>query len=134
MFGIIGCNFLSFHSFQVDVKNKRFSEPERSEFTSPRKNTSSRADSATTGFEHCSQSFISHPAVTEQNETDLSPLEERFNVKLKSTNANIGKTNSELKSKLLNRKACSASAAQQSKIDPSIKHRPTKSLNKKQLK
>ena len=79
-FGIIGCDFLTFHSFQIDVKNKRLSEPERSEFTPPHKNTSSRADSATTGFKHCSQSFISHPAVTEQNETDLSSLEKRLNV------------------------------------------------------
>ena len=102
-FGIIGCDFLTSYTFQVDVKNKRLSEPERSEFNPPHENMSSRADSATTGFEHCSQSFISHPAVTEQNETDLSPLEERFNVKLKSTNANMGETNSELKSQLLNR-------------------------------
>ena len=132
-FGIIGCDFLTFYSIQVDVKNKRLSEPERSEFNPLHENTSNRADSATAGFEHCSQSFISHPAVTEQNETDLSPPEERFNVKLKSTNTNIGETNSELKSQLLNREASSASAAQQSKIEPSIKHRPTPlSLTKEQ--
>ena len=132
-FGIIGCDFLTFHSFQVDVKNKRLSEPERSEFNPPHKNTSSRADSATAGFEHCSQSFNSHSAVTEQNKTDLSPPEERFNGKLKSTNTNIGETNSELKSQLLNREASSAFATQQSTIKPSIKHRPTPlSLNKEQ--
>ena len=132
-FEIICCDFLTFHSFQVDVKNKRLSEPERSEFNSPHKNTSSRADSATTGFEHCSQSFISHFAVTEQNKTDLSPPEERFNVKLKSTNTNIGETNSELKSQLLNSEASSAFTAQQSTIEPSIKHRLTPlSLNKEQ--
>ena len=132
-FGIIGCDFLTFHSFQVDVKNKRLSEPERSEFNPPHKNTSSRADSATTGFEHCSQYFISLSAVTEQNKTDLSRPEERFNVKLKSTNTNIGETNFGLKSQLLNREASSASAAQQSKIEPYIKHGPTPlSLNKQQ--
>ena len=132
-FGIIGCDCLTFLSFQVDVKNKRLSEPERSEFNPPHKNTSSRADSATAGFEHCSQSFISHSAVTEQNKTDLSPPEGRFNVKLKSTNTNIGETNSELKSQLLNREASSAFATQQSTIKPSIKHRPTPlSLNKEQ--
>ena len=152
--------FLTFHSFQVDVKNKRLSEPERSEFNPLHENTSSRADSATAGFEHCSQSctelevdmasqkstmkdvkmlqycsqsFILHSAVTEQNETDLSPPEERFNVKLKSTNTNIGQTNSELKSQLLNREASSASAVQQSKIEPYIKHGPTSlSPNKEQ--
>ena len=112
---------------------KRLSEPERSEFNPLHENTSSRADSATAGFKHCSQSFNLHSAVTEQNETDLSPPEERFNVKLKSTNTNIGQTNSDLKSQLLNREASSASAVQKSKIEPYIKHGPTPlSPNKKQ--
>ena len=127
-FGIIGCDFLTFHSFQVDLKNKRLSKPVRSDFhpPGPHEDTSSRADSAiTTGLEHCSQYFITHSAVTEQNETDLAPLEERLNVKLKSTNTNIGETNSELKLQQRNKEASLASAAQQSKIEPSIKHRPT---------
>ena len=65
---------------------------------------SSRADFAiTAGFEHCSQFFISHPAVAEPNETDLEQLEERLNVKLKSKSTNIEETNSELKSQQLNR-------------------------------
>ena len=33
-FAILGCDFLSFHGFQVDVKNKRLIESERSVFDS----------------------------------------------------------------------------------------------------
>ena len=63
----------------------------------------------------------------------MSLPEERFNIKLKSTNTNIGETNSELKLQLLNREASSAFAAQQSAIKSSIKHSPTPlSLNKEQ--
>ena len=132
-FGIIDCDFLTFLSFQVDVKNIRLSEPERFEFNSLHENTSSRTDSANNGSEHCSQSFISHPVVAEQNETDLSPLKQRLNVKIKSINTNIGETNFELKLQLLNWEASPVSAVQQSKIEPSIKHGPTTlSLNKEQ--
>ena len=125
-FGIIGCDFLTFHSFQVDVKNKRLSEPERSEFNPPHEDTSSRAEAAiTTGFEHCSQSFVSHPPIIEQHETDMAPFEETLNVELEFANPNIRETNFELKSQLLDREANSASAVQQSKIEPSTKHGPT---------
>ena len=116
-FGIIGCDFLTFHSFQVDVKNKRLSEPKRSEFNPPHEDMSSRADAAiTTGFEHCSQSFVSHPPIIELHETDMAPFEETLNVELEFANPNIRETNFELKSQWLDREANSASAVQQSKI------------------
>ena len=125
-FGIIGCDFLTFHSFQVDVKNKRLSEPKGSEFNPPHEDTSSRADAAiTTGFKHCSQSFVSHPPIIEQHETDMAPFEETLNVKLEFANPNIRETNFELKSQRLDRETNSASAVQQSKIEPSTKHGPT---------
>ena len=55
----------------------------------------------------------------------MAPFEETLNVELEFANPNIRETNFELKSQRLDREANSASAVQQSKIEPSTKHGPT---------